>query len=155
MGAISHMLCVLWWHPHLSYLLCKTKSCHCKLLFMLCESWKQLLIELNWIELNWIELNWIELNWIELNWIELKNTCKAQFGKTTSSRPIKNNLKKEKKDVSMTLDMKLLYILVSIALLNKQQCTNALWMIDIFLKNVSLSSWSLVDIYGELWSCHK
>ena len=51
-GAISHTLCVLWWHPHLSYLLCKNHSCHCKLLFVLCERWKQM--KLNWIELNWI-----------------------------------------------------------------------------------------------------
>ena len=65
------LLCVLCWHPHLSYLLCKNHSCHCKLLFVLLRD-ENKWIELNWIELDWIELNWIELNWIELNWIEVK-----------------------------------------------------------------------------------
>ena len=41
-GAISHTLCVLWWHPHLSYLLFKNHSCYCKLLFVLCERWKKI-----------------------------------------------------------------------------------------------------------------
>ena len=35
-GVIYDTLCVLWWHLHLSYLLCKDHSCHCKLLLVLC-----------------------------------------------------------------------------------------------------------------------
>ena len=54
-GAISHTLRILWWHPHLSYLLCKKSFL--SLFITLCIMWEIKTNKLNWIELNWIIKN--------------------------------------------------------------------------------------------------
>ena len=89
-GAISHMLCIPWWHPHLSYLLCKNLSCHCKLLLVLCERWKQT----NWIGdvANWKRYQQLDKILIFLYPHYIGEISKVVFKKTLScNTPAKFN----------------------------------------------------------------